>query len=198
MRWLRDQLGFINSSAESEKCASKVSDNGGVYLIPAFSGLGAPYWDMKATGMVVGLTAGSGKNHIIRAALESIAFQSEDVIAAMNEDIKAFSNQGLSGSTICSLRVDGGASANNLLMQMQSDISDIEVIRPASAEATALGAAFLAGLGVGFYKDREELMSLSSSNNTCFLPQITADEKNKRIFEWHRAIKACRAYSEEE
>lgn len=198
VRWLRDQLGFINSSAESERCASAVSDNGGVYLVPAFSGLGAPHWDMKATGMIVGLTAGSDKNHIIRAALESIAFQSEDVIAAMNEDIKAFSEQGLAGRTISSLRVDGGASANNLLMQMQSDFSGIDVIRPSSAEATALGAAFLAGLGVGFYTSREELMSLSSSNSTRFSPQISVGEKDTRVFQWHRAIKACRTYSEED
>lgn len=197
VRWLRDQLGVIKSSAESEKQAQEVSDNGGVYLVPAFSGLGAPYWDMKATGTIVGLTAGSNRNHIIRAALESIAYQSEDVISAMNEDIKAFSKQGFRGTAISSLRVDGGASANNLLMQTQSDISSIDVVRPSSAEATALGAAFLAGLGVGFYKSRDELMTLSSSGSTRFTPQISDEEKNNKLFEWHKAIKSCRAYTED-
>ena len=191
-------MKVIKSSSESESCAKKVKNNGGVYLVPAFSGLGAPFWDMKASGTIVGLTAGSGKNHIVRAALESIAFQSNDVISAMNEDIRAFTNSELSGKTITTLRVDGGASANNLLMQMQSDYSNIDVIRPASAEATALGAAFLAGLGVGFYKDRNELKMLSVSNGTQFSPKISKEEREKHLFMWRKAIKACRAYSAEE
>ena len=195
VRWLRDELKFIRKSSESEKYALEVENNGGVYLVPAFSGLGAPFWDMRASGTIVGLTAGSNKNHIIRAALESIAYQSEDVISAMNEDIKLFKDD--TTETISSLRVDGGASANDLLMQMQSDISGIEVIRPTSAEATAAGAAYLAGLATGFYKSRDELKELMSIKNT-FIPTITEEERLQSITKWHRAIKACRAFSEEE
>lgn len=196
VRWLRDQLGVINSSAESERVALEVNDNGGVYLVPAFSGLGAPFWDMNATGTIVGLTAGSDKKHIVRAALESIAFQSQDVIEAMNEDMAIyFGNKNM--SKINSLRVDGGASANDLLMQIQSDFSNITVVRPTSCEATALGAAFLAGLGVGFYKNREELSSLSLNKSTVFNPKMELTERNKKIQKWHRAVNACKAYSEE-
>ena len=195
IRWLRDELKFIRRSSESEKYALEVNDSNGVYLVPAFSGLGAPFWDMRASGTIVGLTAGSNKNHIIRAALESIAYQSEDVIAAMNEDIKLFKTN--EADVISSLRVDGGASANDLLMQMQSDISGIEVIRPESAEATAAGAAFLAGLAVGFYKSREELRALSSIKNT-FTPLLSSEEREKRINKWHKAIKACREFASED
>ncbi len=196
IRWLRDELKLINSSGESEMKALKVKDNGGVYMVPAFSGIGAPYWDMKASGIIVGLTAGSGRYHIIRAALESIAFQSEDVINAMNEDIKAFSEKSTSYKPITTLRVDGGASANDLLMQFQSDISGIDVIRPSSAEATAQGVAYLAGLAVGFYRDKDEIKSLKSIKNT-FTPKTSRESREEYLCKWHRAIKACRAYSEE-
>ena len=196
VRWLRDQLGVINSSSESEKAALKVVDNGGVYLVPAFSGLGAPFWDMNATGTLVGLTAGSNKYHIIRAALEAIAYQSQDVIEAMNEDVLAFTKDEINNG-INSLRVDGGASANDLLMQMQSDFSNISVIRPTSCEATALGAAFLAGLGVGFYKNREELSSLSFTGSAVFKPNINETEREDGISQWHKAVRACRTFSEE-
>ncbi len=196
IRWLRDEMKLISSSAESEKKAKKVKNNGGVYIVPAFSGLGAPFWDIKATGTIVGLTAGTGRYHIIRAALEAIAYQSEDVISAMNEDIKSFTEDNVSNS-ITSLRVDGGASANDLLMQFQSDISRIEVIRPSSAEATATGVAYLAGLAVGFYKGRDEIKTLSRIKNS-FSPKLPAEDRQNYISQWHRAIKACRCFTSEE
>lgn len=195
VRWLRDEMKLIRKSSESEKYALEVSDNGGVYLVPAFSGLGAPFWEMKATGTIVGMTAGTGKNHIIRAALESIAFQSEDVISAMNADIESSLCDGL--TEIKTLKVDGGASANDLLMQMQSDFSGVDVQRSSNPEATALGAAFLAGLATGFYKNREELVLLNKAGRL-FSPSISKDERTTQKTKWHKAIKACRAYAEEE
>ena len=151
IKWLRDGMRLIHEARDSEYFARKVEDTDGVYLVPAFSGLGAPFWDMHARGTVVGLTAGTGKNHIIRAALEAIAFQTNDVLSAMKADM---------GCDVTCLRVDGGASANDLLMQMQSDISDTRVMRSGNSEATAAGAAFLAGLAVEFFKSREELTQL--------------------------------------
>ncbi len=192
VRWLRDEMKLIHDSSDSEYFAKKVKDSAGVYFVPAFSGLGAPYWDMSARGTLVGLTAGAGKNHIIRAALESIAYQTGDVIGAMNEDMKAFGEVGVSA-----LKVDGGASANDLLMQIQSDISGISVQRSANPEATAAGAAFLAGLAVGFYESREELKQKVSVGKE-FVPQITEEKKNDLLAGWHRAIKACRVFSESE
>jgi glycerol kinase len=192
IRWLRDEMKLIHDSKDSEYFARKVPDSGGVYLIPAFAGLGAPYWDMHARGTVLGLTAGVGKNHLIRAALESIAYQTEDVLEAMNGDMKA-----LNGTTVRSLKVDGGASANDLLMQMQSDFSGIEVARSSNPEATAAGAAYLAGLAVGFFKDRDELRSKTAKGKT-FTPQITAEERKKRLAGWHRGIEACRVFGESE
>ncbi len=192
VRWLRDEMKLIHESSDSEYFAKKVKDSAGVYFVPAFSGLGAPYWDMSAHGTLVGLTAGAGKNHIIRASLESIAYQTDDVISAMNEDMKAFGEAGVE-----TLRVDGGASANDLLMQMQSDISGIDVMRSANPEATATGAAFLAGLAVGFYESREELKQKVSVGRV-FEPQIDEAEKNKKLDGWHRAVRACRAFDESE
>ena len=192
VRWLRDEMKLIRKSNESEKYALEVNDNLGVYLVPAFSGLGAPFWEMKATGTIVGLTAGAGKNHIIRAALESIAFQSEDVISAMNADIE----QSL-GAKISSLRVDGGASENNFLMQTQSNISGINVIRSSNPEATASGAAYLAGLATGFYKDRNEILDISRGH-TQFTPNNTENDRIIQMKKWHRAVKACCAYAKEE
>lgn len=181
IQWLRDELRVINESRDSEYFARKVKDNGGVYLVPAFAGLGAPYWDMRARGVIVGLTRGSNIYHIIRAALEAIAYQSNDVITSMQED---------TGRHITSLKVDGGASANDFLMQFQSDISDIEVIRPALTEATAQGAAFLAGLAVGFFKDRNELVSIVTQS-TSFVPQIDENKKSELLHGWKDAISAC-------
>ena len=178
IQWLRDELRFIKDSADSEYFAQKVHDNGGVYIVPAFAGLGAPYWNMRARGVITGLTCGAGIEHIIRAALESIAYQSEDVIAAMRNDMN---------SDIRALKVDGGASANNLLMQFQADISHVEVVRPLQKEATAAGAALLAGKAVGFYRERNG----SNQQNTVFKPAMTAQERGRLLGGWRRAVNAC-------
>lgn len=182
IQWLRDELGMIEKSKDSENLAKKVKDSGGVYLVPAFAGLGAPYWDMHARGTITGLTRGSNVNHIVRAALESIAYQSNDVLSAMEAD---------TGRDIRSLKVDGGASANNFLMQFQSDISNVEVIRPSLTEATAQGAAFLAGLAVGFYKNRDELKNIITGKAS-FHPSIDKEKRDELLDGWSRAISACR------
>lgn len=192
VKWLRDEMKIIHEAGDSEFFARKVKDSGGVYFVPAFSGLGAPHWDMEARGTVVGLTAGTGKNHIIRGALESIAYQTEDVISAMNEDMSVFGEE-----PINCLKVDGGASANDLLMQMQSDISGIAVRRFSSAEATALGAAFLAGLSVGFFIDREELKGKITSGKI-FESSKSKEERSRMLKGWRKAVKACKAFSEDE
>ncbi len=192
VRWLRDEMHLIQESRDSEYFANKVKDSAGVYFVPAFSGLGAPYWDIEATGTLVGLTAGAGKNHIIRASLESIAYQTEDVIAAMNEDMKAFGKAGIN-----TLKVDGGASANDLLMQMQSDISGISVCRSANAEATALGAAFLAGLAVGFFANRDALKEKCKVGKT-FACAISETKRKEMQKGWHKAVNACRAFCRED
>lgn len=193
IRWLRDELKLIHEASDSEYFARKVKDSAGVYLVPAFSGLGAPIWDMHARGTILGLTAGTGKNHIIRAALESIAYQTEDVISAMNADIAMMNGEKESGG-ISLLKVDGGASANDLLMQMQSDFSAITVEGSANPEATAAGAAFLAGLAVGSYADRDELKALVSTRRS-FEPSMTESERAARLDGWHRALAACRKFS---
>ncbi len=193
IRWLRDELKMIHEAKDSEYFAGKVKDSGGVYLVPAFSGLGAPVWDMHARGTIVGLTAGVGKNHIIRAALDAIAYQTDDMITAMNADMEAFGE----GKRITELKVDGGASANGLLMQIQSDISNIAVSRASCAEATAAGAAYLAGLAVGFFKNRQEILSCRGESDI-FEPMISEGERSVRKNGWQRAVKACRAFSESE
>ncbi len=193
VRWLRDEMKLIHDSKDSEYFARKVENSGGVYLVPAFAGLGAPHWDMHARGTIVGLTAGTGKNHIIRAALESIAYQTEDVISAMDHDMSAVGD----GEGIKCLKVDGGASANDLLMQMQSDISDIDVIRASNPEATAAGAAYLAGLAVGFFASREEVRSLASTGKI-FMSRIDEEERKKALDGWRRAVRACRVFTEME
>ena len=148
IQWLRDELRMIKNAPESEEYATAVEDTDGVYMVPAFVGLGAPYWDPYARGTIVGLTRGTKKEHFIRAALESLAYQTNDVLKAMQED---------SGITLKALKVDGGACANNFLMQFQSDILDVQVDRPEVIETTALGAAYLAGLAVGYWKNQEEI-----------------------------------------
>ena len=148
IQWLRDEMGMLTDAQDSEYFANKVKNNGGIYVVPAFVGLGAPYWDMYARGSIFGLTRGSNKNHIIRAALESIAYQVKDLINAMEED---------AGCKINTLKVDGGASKNKLLMQFQADITNIEVCKPIMTETTALGAAYLAGLAVGYFSNLEEI-----------------------------------------
>lgn len=181
IQWLRDEMGLIHESSDSEYFASKLSDNGGVYVVPAFSGLGAPYWDMHCRGIITGLTRGTGRNHIIRAALESVAFRSNDVIEAMRAD---------SRGSINSIKVDGGASANNFLMQFQSDISDLRVIRPHQNEATAAGAAYLAGIASGFF-DKNDLFTENNSNSTVFEPVITTEKRNSLLSGWNNAVRSC-------
>ena len=178
IQWLRDELGLITTAAESEDCANAVEDNGGVYIVPAFAGLGAPYWDMYARGTICGLTRGSNKNHLVRAALESIAYQTNDLILAMKSD---------SGIDITSLRADGGACANSFLMQFQADISYVRMIRPAGVEATALGAAYLAGLGVGFWENKEEILK-SPIEQTEFLPAISEKKRSELCSMWQSAV----------
>src|SRR5262249_22947010 len=151
VQWLRDQLGVIKSAAETEAMARSLKDNGGVYFVPAFVGLGAPYWDQYARGTLLGITRGTGREHIVRAALGSIAYQTYDVLDAMRGD---------SGIEITELRVDGGAVGNDFLMQFQADILGIPVVRPENTETTAAGAAYLAGLAVGFWSSAEELESV--------------------------------------
>ena len=162
VQWLRDGLGIIRSSAEVEALAASVPDNGGVYLVPAFTGLGAPHWDPYARGALFGLTRGSTAGHIARAVLESIAFQTADLLAAMEED---------AGTPLAELRVDGGATANDLLMQFQADLLGVPVVRPKVRETTALGAAFLAGLAVGYWRDRAEIGRLWQAERT-FTPAM--------------------------
>ena len=193
VRWLRDEMKLIHDSKDSEYFASKVESTGGVYLVPAFVGLGAPHWDMHARGTVVGLTSGSGKNHIIRAALEAIAYQSEDVLSAMKNDMSLIDGE----RAITVLKVDGGASANALLMQMQSDFSNIEVRCPENAEATALGAAYLAGLAVGFFESRGAIKN-SLNSGRVYTPSMSEESRKKALDGWRRAVKACRAFSESE
>ena len=178
IQWLRDEMRLIDSAADSDYMARKVPDTNGCYVIPAFTGLGAPYWDQYARGAIVGLTRGVNKYHIIRATLESIAYSADEVLKAMESD---------SGITLCSLKVDGGASANDFLMQAQADISGAPVIRPVCVETTAMGAAYLAGLAVGYWKNKEEVLANWKGDAT-FLPEISEDERQKRIRLWKKAV----------
>lgn len=184
VQWLRDGLGIISSSAQVEALAEKVADNGGVYLVPAFAGLGAPYWNQDARGTIVGMTRGTTSAHIARAALESIAFQTMEVLKAMEAD---------SGAAITELRVDGGATVNNLLMQMQADILQTKVMRPEVTETTAMGAAYLAGLAVGFWTDVEEIQQQWSINRS-FEPKKDSDTA-AQISGWKKAVHACEAWA---
>ena len=179
VQWLRDELKLVRNAEETEKHAIEVSDTDGVYVVPAFAGLGAPYWKMEARGIITGLSRGSNKNHIIRATLESIAFQSRDILEAMKNDSKI---------KLKSLKVDGGASANNFLMQFQSDIQQIVVERPKIIETTALGAAYIAGLGIGFWKSKD-IISQNRVINRTFSPKINIDESNKQYRGWKKAVK---------
>ncbi len=184
IRWLRDGMRFLSESKDSEYFARKVTDSGGVYFLPAFSGLGAPHWDSNARGMICGITAGTRREHIIRAALEAIAYQSNDVLRAMASDM---------GEPLRSIKVDGGASANGLLMQFQSDISSTALLRPVCKEATALGAALLCGLSTGFYTDRAEI-SEHIKEECIFTPSMSEEERAQKLDGWRRAIKACKAF----
>ena len=178
VQWLRDEMGLIKDAADTEYFANKVKDSNGVYVVPAFVGLGSPYWDMYARGCIVGLTRGANRNHIIRATLESIAYQSKDLIEAMQDD---------SGIQLTSLKVDGGAVANNFLMQFQSDILDAEVLRPEVTETTALGAAYLAGLAVGFWDDKKEITERWSLNRK-YSPELSEESRVKVYKGWKKAV----------
>ena len=186
VQWLRDGLGIIRHSADVEKLAASVPDNGGVYLVPAFAGLGAPHWDPYARGTIIGLTRGSTAGHIARAALEGIAFQVADVLSAMEADAKI---------KLKELRVDGGASANNVLMQFQADILDVPVVRPAVQETTALGAAYLAGLAVGYWRDLAEISSQWKVDRR-FEPAMKFDQREKLRCTWARALERAKKWEE--
>ena len=186
VQWLRDGLGIIQSSSEVEALAATVADCGGVYLVPAFAGLGAPYWDQYARGTLTGLTRGTHRGHIARAALEGIAFRVADILEVMNQD---------SGIPIAELRVDGGACANNLLMQFQADILQVPVVRPQVIETTALGAAYLAGLATGFWQNREDVSRAWQTDRT-FAPQLSADEAAHRRSRWSEALQRSRDWEE--
>jgi glycerol kinase len=178
IQWLRDGLKIIDSAADTEAMATSVEDNGGVYFVPAFVGLGAPHWDQYARGTMVGLTRGSTREHIARAALESIAYQTSDVLRCMRDD---------SGIDLTELRVDGGAVRNDFLMQFQADILGIPVVRPATTETTAAGAAFLAGLAVDFWSGTSELSELWEREKT-FEPRMSESERDRLLSEWTRAV----------
>lgn len=184
VQWLRDGLGFFKSATEIEALAASVPDTGGVYLVPAFAGLGAPHWDPDARGTIVGMTRGTTRAHIARAALESIAFQSADLLDAMTADANI---------RLTEMRVDGGAAVNNMLMQFQCDLLDVPVVRPAVTETTALGAAFLAGLGVGFWKDRAAISALWQQAQR-FTP-VADDSLTARKQHWARAVECARHWS---
>jgi glycerol kinase len=185
VQWLRDELGLIQNASEVEGLAASVEDNNGVYLVPAFTGLGAPHWDQHARGTIVGLTRGANAGHIARACLEGIAYQTMDIITAMQAD---------SDIEIRELRVDGGAAANNLLMQFQSDLLQVPVIRPKTLETTALGAAYLAGLAVGYWENQEEINNQWQKDYT-FTPQISTDEVHQLKSGWKRALKTTMYWS---
>ncbi|MCG9697780.1 glycerol kinase GlpK [Shewanella sp. Isolate11] len=178
IQWLRDELGLIRDAQDTEYFALKVADTNGVYLVPAFVGLGAPYWDANARGALVGLSRGANRNHIIRAALEAIAYQSKDLLDAMIKD---------SGVVLKQIKVDGGAVGNDFLMQFQADITNVQVLRPGITETTAMGAAFLSGLAVGFWQSTDELQHKAGIERS-FTPTITAQERDKLYQGWKRAV----------
>lgn len=187
IQWLRDGLGLIKKASESEAVALRVPDNGGVYLVPAFVGLGAPWWDAYARGAVFGITRGTTREHIVRATIESMAYQTYDLLATMEKD---------AGMTMTSLKVDGGASSNNLLLSFQSDICDLPIIRPSCVETTALGAARLAGLGVGFYSDTDEITAFRGEE-TRFEPSMDISRRRYLLSMWHKAAKSVLGWAKE-
>lgn len=188
IQWLRDEVKILNSAAESEKYCNSVEDTNGVYVVPAFTGLGAPYWDQYARGAVLGLTRGAGKAHIIRATVESLAYQVQDVIYAMEQD---------AGVKLSSLRVDGGASANNFLMQFQADMLNAQVVRPSCIETTALGAAYLAGLATGFWKDAEEVKQ-NWKQGSLFEANMPSERREKLLKGWKKAVRCTFEWAKEE
>ena len=185
IQWLRDELRIIDSSPDSEYFATKVPDTNGCYVVPAFTGLGAPYWDPYARGAILGLTRGVSKYHIIRATLESLAFQSNDVLKAMERD---------SGVKSGSLKVDGGACKNNFLMQFQADISDAPIVRPSCVETTAMGASYLAGLAVGYWEDKDDVIKNWAVDRK-FIPVMSEPERRKQLKGWEQAVAAIRGWA---
>ena len=188
IQWLRDEMKLIANAAESEAVAQEVVDTNGCYVVPAFTGLGAPYWDQYARGAIVGLTRGCNRAHIVRATLDSLAYQTYDVLNAMRAD---------SGIALASLKVDGGASANNYLMQTQADVIGAPVLRPTCVESTAMGAAYLAGLAVGFWRDQAEIRKIWAVDRT-FEPQLDAKSRDARLHGWHRAVQRAFDWAKEE
>lgn len=188
VQWLRDEMRLIDSAMDSEYMAKKVKDTNGCYVVPAFTGLGAPYWDQYARGTIVGITRGVNKYHIIRATLESIAYQVNDVLSAMEADSKI---------EITSLKVDGGASANDFLMQTQADIVNLPVTRPQCVETTAMGAAYLAGLAVGYWASKDDVIKNWVSDRT-FKPMIQETDRKERIRGWNKAVKYAYGWAKEE
>ena len=188
IQWLRDELRLIDSASDTEYLAQKVEDSNGCYVVPAFTGLGAPYWDQYARGTIVGLTRGVNKDHIIRATLESLAYQVNDVLEAMEAD---------SGILLSALKVDGGASANNFLMQTQADVSQAPVHRPNCVETTAMGAAYLAGLAVGYWKDKEDVKK-NWTIDRIFQPQIAKETRQKMLSGWKKAVRYAHGWAKEE
>ena len=188
IQWLRDEMKLIANAAESEAVAQEVTDTNGCYVVPAFTGLGAPYWDQYARGAIVGLTRGCNRAHIVRATLDSLTYQTYDVLNAMRAD---------SGIALASLKVDGGASANNYLMQTQADIIGAPVLRPTCVESTAMGAAYLAGLAVGFWRDQAEIRKIWAVDRT-FEPQLDAKSRDARLHGWHRAVQRAFDWAKEE
>ena len=188
IQWLRDEMKLIESSADSEYMAQKVNDTNGCYVVPAFTGLGAPHWDQYARGTIVGLTRGVNKNHIIRATLDSLCYQINDVLAAMQAD---------SGIDLTALKVDGGACANNYLLQTMADISNLPVKRPCCVETTALGAAYLAGLAVGYWSSTEDVLQNWSVDRE-FMPGIPDDERTRRLKGWNKAVRCSYGWAKED
>ena len=188
IQWLRDEMKLIANAVESEAVAQEVVDTNGCYVVPAFTGLGAPYWDQYARGAIVGLTRGCNRAHIVRATLDSLTYQTYDVLNAMRAD---------SGIALASLKVDGGASANNYLMQTQADVIGAPVLRPTCVESTAMGAAYLAGLAVGFWRDQAEIRKIWAVDRT-FEPQLDAKSRDARLHGWHRAVQRAFDWAKEE
>ena len=188
IQWLRDEMKLIANAAESEAVAQEVTDTNGCYVVPAFTGLGAPYWDQYARGAIVGLTRGCNRAHIVRATLDSLTYRTYDVLNAMRAD---------SGIALASLKVDGGASANNYLMQTQADVIGAPVLRPTCVESTAMGAAYLAGLAVGFWRDQAEIRKIWAVDRT-FEPQLDAKSRDARLHGWHRAVQRAFDWAKEE
>ena len=188
IQWLRDELGVLTSASESLEYAKRVPDTAGGYVVPAFTGLGAPYWNQRARGVVVGITRGFSRAHLVRATLESLAYQTYDIVRAMERD---------SGIPIADLKVDGGASANNFLMQFQSDLIAADVYRPRCIETTALGAAYLAGLAVGYWSSLDDVRN-NWSVNKVFTPELDEEKRRKLLHGWHKAVKCAQLWGDEE